>query len=90
MNICKLRLLSNHLIYHMKRRLSTNWKEYGFEFLSIFIAVLAAFALNNWNENRRDKHTEHKILTEISNGLENTIEQSNYTSILFRYRTKDQ
>lgn len=32
-----------------------NWKKYGIEFLSIFIAVIAAFALNNWNDNRRDR-----------------------------------
>lgn len=46
-----------------------NWKKFTFEFLSIFIAVLAAFALNNWNENRRDRLSENKILSEINNGL---------------------
>lgn len=46
-----------------------NWRKRGFEFLSIFIAVVSAFALNNWNENKRDAHSENKILTEISNGL---------------------
>lgn len=51
-----------------------NWKKHGFEFLSIFIAVITAFALNNWNENRRDAHSENKILTEISNGLEKDLE----------------
>jgi len=51
-----------------------NWKNHGFEFLSIFIAVVSAFALNNWNENRRDAHTENKILTEISNGLEKDLD----------------
>ena len=53
---------------------SENWKKYSFEFLSIFIAVVTAFALNNWNENRRDAHTEDKILIEISNGLEKDLE----------------
>lgn len=47
----------------------TNWKKYSFEFLSIFIAVISAFALNNWNDNRRDNQAESKILTEILNGL---------------------
>lgn len=51
-----------------------DWKKYGFEFLSIFIAVVSAFALNNWNENRRDAISENKILTEISNGLEKDLE----------------
>lgn len=50
------------------------WKKYAFEFLSIFIAVISAFALNNWNENRRDNHAENKILVEIMNGLEKDIE----------------
>ena len=51
-----------------------NWKKYGFEFLSIFIAVISAFALNNWNENRKDSQVESRILREISNGLEKDIE----------------
>jgi hypothetical protein len=49
---------------------SRNLRKYAFEFLSIFIAVIAAFALNNWNDNRKDRIAESKILTEISNGLE--------------------
>lgn len=55
----------------MKNR---NWKKYTFEFLSIFIAVIAAFALDNWNDNRRDRNTEVKILKEIENGLIKDIE----------------
>lgn len=51
-----------------------NLMKYGIEFLSIFIAVTFAFALNNWNENRRDRHAESKILTEISNGLKKDID----------------
>ena len=47
-----------------------NWKKYSFEFLSIFVAVISAFALNNWNDNRRDARAESKILLEIHNGLE--------------------
>lgn len=44
------------------------------EFLSIFIAVISAFALNNWNENRRDGQAATKILTEISNGLQKDLD----------------
>ena len=47
-----------------------SWRSYAFEFLSIFIAVISAFALNNWNDNRRDRHSEEKILREIKNGLQ--------------------
>ncbi|OBX27183.1 hypothetical protein LX77_02693 [Gelidibacter algens] len=48
-------------------------KKYTFEFLSIFIAVIAAFALNNWNDNRRDNRAESRILSEISRGLDKDI-----------------
>jgi hypothetical protein len=47
-----------------------NWKQYGFEFLSIFIAVIAAFALNSWGDERRDRLAEQKILLEIHRGSE--------------------
>lgn len=47
-----------------------NWKRYLLEFLSIFFAVILAFALNNWNDNRKIKNAETNILKEISNGLE--------------------
>lgn len=49
-------------------------KKYALEFLSIFIAVISAFALNNWNDNRRDSEAELKILIEISNGLKKDYE----------------
>lgn len=55
----------------------TNWRTYAFEFLSIFIAVISAFALNNWNDNRKDRHAEIKILKEIKNGLEKDIDDIN-------------
>jgi hypothetical protein len=43
--------------------------KYGFEFLSIFVAVVSAFALNSWKEGRNDFQAEQKILLEIRNGL---------------------
>lgn len=52
----------------------SNWKKYGIEFLSIFIAVTSAFALENWNENRRDSNAESKIITEIHNGLKKDLD----------------
>lgn len=51
-----------------------NWRKYGIEFLSIFVAVIAAFALNNWNDNRKDANAASKIITEISNGLRKDID----------------
>lgn len=53
------------------------WKKYAFEFLSIFIAVISAFALNNWNDNRQERISEKKILHEIKNGLNKDIEDIN-------------
>lgn len=52
---------------------SKGWKSYAWEFFTIFIAVISAFALNNWNENRRDDRAAAKILTEISNGLQKDL-----------------
>jgi len=54
-----------------------NWKKYTFEFLSIFIAVVSAFALSNWNDNRNSKQSEQKILTEIKNSIEIDIRDFN-------------
>ncbi len=54
-----------------------NWKKYAFEFLSIFIAVVSAFALNNWNDNRNNNHSEQKILTEIKNSINIDIHDFN-------------
>jgi hypothetical protein len=51
----------------------TNWKKYGFEFLSIFVAVIAAFALNNWNESRKSSIAQEKILYEINNGIDKDL-----------------
>lgn len=48
---------------------SLDKKKLFFEFLSIFIAVISAFALNNWNDYRKDRIAEKKILDEINNGL---------------------
>lgn len=58
----------------MKREKFGFWKKRGFEFITMFVAVISAFALNNWNENRRDSNSENKILIEISNGLVKDLE----------------
>lgn len=58
----------------MKKFISDNWKKYLFEFISIFVAVFAAFALDSWKEGRKDRIIENKILTEINNGLLKDLE----------------
>jgi len=52
---------------------NANWKKYLFEFLSIFVAVISAFALNNWNDNRGDNIAVAKILSEMSSVLTKDI-----------------
>lgn len=57
----------------MKKKNNVSWKQYGFEFLSIFVAVLSAFALNNWNDQRKSDLAEKKILLEIGQGLKKDL-----------------
>ncbi|MHA7128829.1 DUF6090 family protein [Algoriphagus namhaensis] len=57
----------------MNRSRSKSFRKYSFEFLSIFIAVIAAFALENWKDYRNARRSEIKILTEIKNGLSNDL-----------------
>ncbi len=39
---------------------NSNSTKFLLEFISVFIAVIFAFALNNWNDNRRDDNAEKK------------------------------
>lgn len=50
-----------------RRGLRLGW--HFFEFMSVFIGIVAAFGLNRWNEDRRDRIAEQKILGEIHKGL---------------------
>jgi hypothetical protein len=59
---------------HTNPQTMKSWTKYGFEFLSIFIAVIAAFALDNWNDNRKERLAESKILIEVYNGLEKDMD----------------
>lgn len=59
-----------------KQKINT-LKKFGFEFLTIFIGIFAAFALDKWNDNRKDNNTEIKILTEINKGLQQDIKDIN-------------
>lgn len=70
---------------------NSSWKSYLLEFLSVFFAVIFAFALNNWNENQKDKNSEEKILTEISNGLKKDLVdlQANLTGHQYGIQTCD-
>lgn len=65
-----------------------NWKKYLFEFISIFLAVMLAFILDRWNDNRINSVAENKILEEIYQGLErdslDIASDEHYFKIAFR------
>ncbi|WP_440880777.1 DUF6090 family protein [Tenacibaculum sp. C7A-26P2] len=69
----------------VKKIILNNWGKFGFEFFLIFIAVIAAFSLNNWNENRKSDNSENKILIEIFNGLEKDLEDIKQNKLGHKY-----
>lgn len=60
--------------------LSQKWPEYILEILVITIGILGAFALNNWNENRKDRVFEREIIELIEQNLK--ADALNLSSIL--------
>jgi hypothetical protein len=61
------------IIEHLK----VNWIRYGFESFAVLVSILAAFALNNWNENRKALHQRDIFLKHISTNLQEDIDQLN-------------
>lgn len=51
------------------KNLRKNWITYGFETLVVVVGILVAFALNNWNENRKDRKREQSLIQEIYRDL---------------------
>ncbi|SDL97822.1 hypothetical protein SAMN05421823_109186 [Catalinimonas alkaloidigena] len=49
---------------------TVRWSTYLFELFVVFLGVTLAFALDEWNENRRKRNIEIKTLTEIRDGLQ--------------------
>jgi len=54
------------IIKHLRK----NWIRHGFETLVVINGILIAFALNNWNENRKLREIEFKLLREMATDLE--------------------
>ena len=68
-----------------------SWVKYLFETLSIFIAVISAFTLNNWNQNRRDHKAEKEIVIELKNAVQIDLRtiRSNKAEYLYSKKSCD-
>lgn len=58
----------------MSKRTKVSWRSFFLEILSIFIGITVAFSLDNWNKDRLERIDEIKMLKELYNGLQSTLE----------------
>ena len=53
------------------KHLKSDWFRYGFETLAVVVGILVAFALDNWNESRKQDKLEIQYLKGLSTDLTN-------------------
>lgn len=53
------------------KHLKTDWFRYGFETLAVVVGILVAFALDNWNEERKQDLLEIEYLNGLKSDLAN-------------------
>jgi len=51
----------------------SDWFRYGFETIAVIVGILVAFALENWNEDRKLHKTETNLLIELKSNLNTNI-----------------
>src|SRR6056300_1198122 len=68
--------LNKPMIKKILNHLKLNWISYGFETFTIIVGILGAFALNNWNENRKQHKSDIEFLKNFK------IELVNDTTVL--------
>ena len=56
------------------KHLRSDWFHYGFETLAVVVGILIAFALDNWNEDRKNEATEKEYITRLTYELKSDIQ----------------
>ena len=65
------------------KHLKSDWFRYGFETVAVVIGILVAFALDNWNEERKLNKLENSTLYALNDEFEsNNISLQEYLGIL--------
>ena len=65
------------------KHLKSDWLRYGFETVAVVIGILVAFALDNWNEERKLNKLENSTLYALNDEFEsNKISLQEYLAIL--------
>lgn len=56
-----------------RKLLEKDWLKYGFETFAVLVGVLGAFALENWQDNIRDRQTEKEYIQSLISDINRQI-----------------